>query len=1401
MRYTARKVTVATDTTPHPEKQDADAATPAAATPIPSPTPAPTPTPTAGVKPPAAGEPKAARPSLVRRLFKLVGVLAVVGVLLVAGLLVVVQLVLWSDLPRRVVVSQVQQQLGLNVQLDGLSVGWFGETRLKGLTVTLPLKNQPVLEAPLIVAEHNSLPMLVLTRGLRLDSLVIDKPTVYLRQDPQGDWNLQQLAEGLQDRLGGADGGGGGGAVPDLPAVRITDATVTVDRLGVDGTAVFAGASVTAGPAGPGAFTAAATAPGLGEATLQLLPGGAWQHHVDFEAKPGEEALRVAGLEGTIEPGSVQVNGTLRGRVPQGSEVLYRGELELQAATSPYGSASGNVSIKVTQATPPAATTQLAASSAATPRGRGGDPAAAGPVVTLVPDGLTVRGVEALDPLLGADPAADAGDVSVSGGSIVYATGTGDVRADLYAEGFSGRARVEAGGNLNTQTGNARITWDDWTLPVLEGWDLKHGGTWVAVADRTRLGERRVTTVLTSQGQTANGDWDAIFKLDAVGADWPQLTGPLRVERLQVVRQGKRYRLPPLAVDLAVRGDAVAAENLRLTEPVQNASIGGYAVFNTKAQTWMAQFTGNELELPADVSGAPIDLVTLQLAGDLKGAEIQKAKVRVKAAVIEATGRYAIGGGVVEGGDPEPPLLLDVVVKELPVNVFAGGEPLLTAANLEGGLKVAGSLSPLEAKARGTLTARDLRVKGNALGDLDLIISAVADQEVASFETQEFEALGGRWNFNGAYQLQGEPRDLFRVTLAGTDIQLAQLSEFAGEAGALSGVLGFSFMATGPNMDIADARGRGNFRLSRFVHEPVVVDEIFGNLRLDDGVFLATEIQGQRLGGRLREAGVAVPLATLLGQQAGDPVLRVRGRLSDWPIEPVKPEMATATLDAKADVGVRLDALGEGRIDASGGVTATATVYGPREPLEAAATEPTPAAIDDPYARGTLPPGAADPANPPAAAYPPLGEPIAVAQVGLSLNGSIISLDRLDTLLAGGSATGTASVDLADPLLKSRANLTFHDVPADLVAVWLPDIDQAHGRLGGTLRYAPAWDPRPRGDMQLELLLTSDDAGFGQVNLETRTQQLRGDPEPRDYAARVDLFVTQDRPTQKSDHHIPLHRVVIERATLFMADGEVGLFGRISERINSQDGSLERWFYFNPRVQGLSLEPLYATLTDFVERYGVDMDAQLADATAEKEPGKRGTIVGSLDADLRVSGKLPDIMLAPGPFLDQVRQKSFGRGNMQITRSNLGEIPLFSGLFKLLSFSQGGPSATVDSAFRVESGIFVFERFQYQAPGIELRLFARVQNVFLGLQSPIEGYAIASAKPLPDIEGVSALNDAFAAFLGDLTTFRLDGTLEEPGIKPAAAEGIFNSIGSMVAPKRGSAEERDAARERQRALE
>ena len=161
-----------------------------------------------------------------RWLFRLT--LTVVVLLLI--LAVVIQLVLWSNLPKRLVLNQLQSQLGLRVQASSLTTGWLGNTNLRDVTLALPMAEQSFLDMPKMRVKHTTIFGLLLRRPVSVDLIALENPTLYVRRDTAGRWNLAEVAE-LVARAGGkkpADESASQ-ARPKLPEVVIDRATIVVE--------------------------------------------------------------------------------------------------------------------------------------------------------------------------------------------------------------------------------------------------------------------------------------------------------------------------------------------------------------------------------------------------------------------------------------------------------------------------------------------------------------------------------------------------------------------------------------------------------------------------------------------------------------------------------------------------------------------------------------------------------------------------------------------------------------------------------------------------------------------------------------------------------------------------------------------------------------------------------------------------------------------------------------------------------------------------------------------------------------------------------------------------------------------------------------------------------------------
>src|SRR5688572_3639541 len=200
---------------------------------------------------------------------------------------VATQIVLWTDYPRTLVLRLVQQQLGLRVEAKTLSTGWFGETTLSDVKVSLPLAEESFLAMPTMEVDHTALIPLLVTQKFQLDGIELRKPNLVVRRDASGRWNLQDVAELLLKAGGGTPEPGTKKKPPKLPRLRLIDGTVTVvERNGVK--AVIEPLNVTGDPQGPLVYKYDAQVPKRLKAVGQVAPGENFKHEVEAFIEPGD---------------------------------------------------------------------------------------------------------------------------------------------------------------------------------------------------------------------------------------------------------------------------------------------------------------------------------------------------------------------------------------------------------------------------------------------------------------------------------------------------------------------------------------------------------------------------------------------------------------------------------------------------------------------------------------------------------------------------------------------------------------------------------------------------------------------------------------------------------------------------------------------------------------------------------------------------------------------------------------------------------------------------------------------------------------------------------------------------------------------------------------------------------
>ncbi len=444
-------------------------------------------------------------------------------VLLILVVAFVVQLVLWSNIPRGIVVSQIEQQLGLRLGVKSLTTGWLGHTQLNGVTIGLPLADKAFLDVPVLKVKNTSLFGLLLGRPVSVEAIELDQPHLYVWQDAAGNWNLQEVAE-LLLRTGGKKSGEESAktsSAPVLPKVHLAGGIVTIiDNkkraadivpLSVDGyrdTAVSWKYDIQIPPR-----------VGI---SGRLVPGGNWGHEV---------AISLQNLEAWAKPWmadfpKVVVDATWRGAL---SDTGVGGRLELK--TFSVGLKAGPID-----------------ASGALLAGFGGG------IVTARPDNLLLKTGQHVLP-----------ELTVATGAITFNPATNDIKVDqLMLKAFGGPARIGAEYNLKAHSGSMEAAWERLALPG----KITHSGRFSAKLSQPFSDQIIAEGDLLSTGNTPSGPWTATARLDAKGLsfqnfDWTLTSHALRWDRTG----GEGIDLTGLSLAGTVRPEAVTVSSITLPNP------------------------------------------------------------------------------------------------------------------------------------------------------------------------------------------------------------------------------------------------------------------------------------------------------------------------------------------------------------------------------------------------------------------------------------------------------------------------------------------------------------------------------------------------------------------------------------------------------------------------------------------------------------------------------------------------------------------------------------------------------------------------------------------------------------------------------------------------------------------
>ncbi|MGB7156952.1 MAG: hypothetical protein WBD40_02730, partial [Tepidisphaeraceae bacterium] len=665
-------------------------------------------------------------------------ILIALAILLLVVIAVTQAVLSLTDIPDRIVLTQVQQTLGLRMTAKSVDTGWFGTTTIRDVTLSLPLAEQSLLATPQMRVRHTWLPKLLFTRKLVIDLLTLDDAQLVVRQDAAGRWNLQELVELLARTAGKQQvvtTPSTRRAGPRLPGVILHNGTVTVtdnaNRVATLAPLEFSGLPDPAAPMLVWRYDV--KVPALLSATGQLSPGFEWAHQVDFDVTHANGVLK-PWIGELTEP--LNVAGRWEGALNSGQAA---GRLVLSKFQAAGFDVSGIVRVST-----------------------------GGGTARIEPEQLLIKSPPRVLP-----------DVHVASGAIEMTGPT--IRATrLKVAALNGVAQVDGRWATDQNVGELVATWDELAQPI----GVKTGGKLTA-AVTTTLGQPSVTADLVSNGTYNNARWNTKVNLTGSGRGWEEMSWVVTAPNLSWSGPPRDVMLDGLVARLVTRTTPQAKLKAIELTSVQLPSadrVAGTGSVDLITKQWSLNLDGRGWPIPR----LPESTFEFRLAG---GGDFQLYKLTelyLKSGDIELA-----GSGVYDLRLPKP-LDLSVRVKHLPK--LTETDPTLQG-NLRGEAHVTGVGWPLSVALTGKVLGEAIRVKGHALGDLAIDVEGKITDTQASLTSNELGLLGGRWSLVGTWLKE---KDLSQMIVKVRDLPLSQCGLALGRSdvdGTLAGAWTFDLPA------------------------------------------------------------------------------------------------------------------------------------------------------------------------------------------------------------------------------------------------------------------------------------------------------------------------------------------------------------------------------------------------------------------------------------------------------------------------------------------------------------------------------------------------------------------------------------------------------------------------------
>ncbi len=649
---------------------------------------------------------------------------------LIVLVVVIVQLVLWSSIPKKLVVKQIEQEMGLRISTESLTTGWLGRSTLTNVSLGLPLSKQSFLNVKTLKVKHTTLFGLLLGRSVSIDYIEIDQPNVLVVQDASGQWNLQEVAELL------ARAGGGKSAqdsqkqgIPKIPNVRLVDGTVQM----IDNhqqTTTISPLNVNGYSQGSLVWNYEVTIADSVSLIGKVAPGGNWKHELALNAHHLDALLKGRNLS-TF---AADIKGEWTGQVTSDGKITGTLLLDHASAKSVPGAGDVNASGAL-------------------------DVESANGAVTLRPAKMELTTENPTLP-----------DIRLAAGTII--SDEQGVRAQsMQVAALGGLAVLDANFDPKTMAGDLQARWSGLGLPN----NMSHSGSATASLRMPFEGKPVIKVDVVSQGTTASGSWDAKLNVAGQGQSWKSIDWILTAPALNW--NGSRpVQLAQLVGHISQRWPSIELTDLTLPARPHLVSRAAANLANFNWSFWL------------DAGGAPSangTVVPINFSinawGDEKLYTLHDLNLQISDTSLWAGGYY-------DKSKPNP-VNLDVYLTQSPQ--LAPASPV--QGHIGGNWNVSGWLFQTPDKTfhpqmtiKGHLKSNDLVLFDRPVGDIDLQMKGAVDNADINIETTELVMFQGWWSLKAQYPTSKHGLQL-KVDVRELPVEeVAKVAKLDGIAGTVS---------------------------------------------------------------------------------------------------------------------------------------------------------------------------------------------------------------------------------------------------------------------------------------------------------------------------------------------------------------------------------------------------------------------------------------------------------------------------------------------------------------------------------------------------------------------------------------------------------------------------------------